>query len=63
MDLGDLVGHHSLGTSLSREHEKNIYGMPISKWSWERIFRDYHEVIWIEYAGILIPILQLGFMG
>jgi PhoPQ-activated pathogenicity-related protein len=32
------------------------------QWSRERISRDYHEEVWIEYVGILISTLQQGFM-
>jgi hypothetical protein len=40
-------------TSLSREHKKKACRMPLSSWSQKRISRDYHEVIWMEYAGTL----------
>jgi hypothetical protein len=31
-----------LGTTSSREHEKNTYRMSISNWSRKRISREYH---------------------
>jgi hypothetical protein len=41
---------------------RNACGMSISSWSQERIYRDYHEAMWMKYAGILISKLSYGIM-
>jgi hypothetical protein len=53
----------SLGTSLSGKYENNLYKMLISRWSWNWISRDYHEVIGMKYVEILIPELSQGVIG